>query len=188
MSRTASAAALIAIGLGLAACGPGAEGSANQVPDEDVPFALLDDNAPSLIPRTGGTSATLCLVQNDRVVTVTRSLPGHPDPTDLFVSLTADVADAEAHQGLRTALINTDVRKVTVRGGTALVELTGLPEGGSQEPILAVAQIVCTLTSQPGIGQVRFSVADVPVQVPRPDGSLADGSVTRDDYADLLGP
>lgn len=188
MSRAPALAALTAIGLGLGACSPSAEHGANEVADDAVPFALLDDDAPALIPQAGGTSATLCLVRGDRVVPVTRSLPGDPEPTDLVVSLADDVADIEASQGLRTALISTRVREVSVRGGTALVELTGLPEGGSQEPMLAVAQIVCTLTSQPGIGQVQFSVANAPVQVPRPDGSLADGTVTRDDYADVLGP
>jgi spore germination protein GerM len=51
-----------------------------------------------------------------------------------------------------------------------------------------VAQIVLTLTSRPGIGQVLFSVDGVPTGVPRGRGDLAGPltPVTFDDYSSLV--
>jgi hypothetical protein len=56
------------------------------------------------------------------------------------------------------------------------------------EQRLAIAQIVLTLTSQPGIGQVTFSVVGKPIGVPRGRGDIAGAGipVTFDDYKMLI--
>jgi spore germination protein GerM len=53
---------------------------------------------------------------------------------------------------------------------------------------LAIAQIVLTLTSRPGVGQVLFSVEGKFISVPRGRGdSVASGiAVTFDDYESLV--
>ena len=54
------------------------------------------------------------------------------------------------------------------------------------DQILAIAQVVCTITGLPGIGQVRFTQQGRPTDVPRADSSLTDKPVSRDDYQSLL--
>ena len=56
------------------------------------------------------------------------------------------------------------------------------------EQRLAIAQIVLTLTSQPGIGQVTFSVGGKAIGVPRGRGDIAGAGtpVTFDDYKMLI--
>jgi spore germination protein GerM len=66
--------------------------------------------------------------------------------------------------------------------GVATVSVTpGFPglSGGNQ--LLAVAQVVWTLTELPTVTAVRFSVDGTPVEIPTDDG-LTDRPVDRDDY------
>ena len=53
----------------------------------------------------------------------------------------------------------------------------------SDDQLLALAQLVFTLTARPGIGQVRFTLRGEAIQVPRADGSLVATPVSRDDYS-----
>ena len=59
-----------------------------------------------------------------------------------------------------------------------------LPVPNVDQP-LAFGQIVLTLTSLPGIGQVRFTVGSQPQGALAADGSLIDGPVSADNYASL---
>lgn len=172
-----------------AGCSPLTDSQPHEVADDAVPFDLLSPDAPSLIRETTGVAVTVCLVGNDLLVPVTRTLEGPVKPADLLRSLSQDVSDAEAQFGLRTALTDAAaIARVRVRAGTAQVDLERIPRAGGGTSTIAVAQIVCTLTSQPGIGLVAFRVDGAPVQVPRADGSLADGPVSRDDFEALIVP
>ena len=64
-----------------------------------------------------------------------------------------------------------------------LPEVSALP---ADEQLLAVAQIVCTLTGRPGVGQVSFTLQGARLAVPKGDGSLVSSPVARDDYAGLM--
>jgi spore germination protein GerM len=117
---------------------------------------------------------------------ITRMLERTASPTQVIRSLTQEVSDAEASQGLRSALgSDVDIRSATVHRGTAIVDFGAAPELVGEDRILAVGQIVCTLAYQPGIGQVSFTVAGAPVQVPTDDGSLTSDPVTIDDYSTI---
>jgi len=59
---------------------------------------------------------------------------------------------------------------------------------GGQEQILALAQVVLTATSVAGVADVRFTLEDQPVDIPRGDGTLSSGPLTTRDYASLRGP
>lgn len=79
------------------------------------------------------------------------------------------------------------VASVSVSRGIASVDLRSSVEDLSgRNQLLAFAQLVCTLTAQPGIGSVAFTVDGQPIEVPRGDGSLTSGSVSRDAYASLI--
>jgi Sporulation and spore germination len=128
-----------------------------------------------------------------RLVAVGRSVPRGTPPATVAQLLEAAPTAAEQRAGLRTALKPGTVKSVSVRGGTATIDVD--PQFGEQLPIpveqeLQAAQLVMTLTDRgPGIGRVRFTTAGQPLNVPLADGSnptAADGSVSRDDYRSIL--
>lgn len=186
MRRHAACLAVLALAVG--GCGVGVQERGRTTTDAEVPYGLLETDAPALIPPRGTEAVDLCLIRDDRLVTTTRVVDEVPSPAELLRSLADDVSDDEATAGLRTAFPDAAIISgVTVRFGTAIVELTSPLAPTGSDPILPIAQIVCTLTSQPGIGLVTFTVGGAPVQVPTPAGSLADGPVSRDDYLPTLG-
>lgn len=90
---------------------------------------------------------------------------------------------AEVATGIRTALPPevVGVDEVLPEGLTTVSVTRGFTgiTGGNQ--LLAVAQIVWTLTDLPTVTTVRFVVEGTPVEVPT-DGGLTDRAVGRDDY------
>jgi hypothetical protein len=183
-----------------AACGVPEEDQAVVARDEDVPFDLL---APSTTTTstTSTTSTTLpevpldriidiCLVQGDGIVPVERTLARRRTLAEVVEALRRGPTPDEIAGGYATALPGPEaVGPVALAGGTATVALGGsFAEAPAPAQLQAIAQLVCTLTGQPGIGRVQFTLDGQPVQAPLPDGSLAGGSVSRDDYASLLRP
>lgn len=104
-------------------------------------------------------------------------------------ALVAGPTRAEVIAGLRTALTPQALSvDVDLPGGITSVavttEFTGI-SGGNQ--LLAVAQVVWTLTGLQGTRQVRFLVDGVPVEVPT-DTGLTDAPVGRDDFGSVAPP
>ena len=179
--------ALVVLGSG---CAVRAQDEAQMARDEAVPFALLDPQAPPIVPPASGPSSepvTLCFVRDNRLVILSDELAA---PVDLRTALDALASPPpDAGPLLRTALTEPSiVRDVRLVGGIARVDLSphvsALP---GDEQLLAVAQIVCTLTARPGVGQVSFTLEGARLAVPKGDGSLANSPVARDDYAGLMG-
>lgn len=178
----------IAAALTLAGCGLPIERAAQPQPDKAVPFRLLDADAPPLVPSAEEprVNVELCFIADRRLVPVATPVAKDPSPEDLVRALATPPVDS---QTLRSALSDVDlIRSVKVTGGVALVDLA--PEvatTGTEAQLLLIAQLVCTLTARPGIGQVAFRLDGAPVQVPAPDGAVTSGLVARDDYAALFG-
>ena len=191
MTRALINRGLIAVGvLGLVgACAVSGEDSAQPTRDETVPFDLLEPDVPSLLPSpsAGSTEAVpLCFVVDDGLAVVDTALPRSADLEDVVVALSRPPEADEA--ALRTAIgAPSIVREVELLGGVAHVDLTeDVSTLGGDEQLHAVGQVVCTLTAQPGVGLVSFTLDGSPVDVPRADGSLTDRPVSRDDYSELL--
>jgi spore germination protein GerM len=185
-SRRILAMCMLALAAG---CGVPAQDQAERARDEAVPFALLDPAAPPIFPSPSGSSSepvALCFVRDGRLVIVSKEVGA---PADLGAALDALASPPpDAGPLLRTALTEPSVvREVRLLGGIARVDL--LPEVSAlpaDEQLLAVAQIVCTLTGRPGVGQVAFTLQGARLAVPKGDGSLVSSPVARDDYAGLL--
>ena len=171
----------------MASCAIDPQDSVTRLEDASVPFQLLDPEAPTVVAQPGGRDYDVCVLDDDRLVTSERRLPLDASLLDV-VQAVAEVTDAEAGRGWQTALPAPDqVEGVRLTGGTATVDLTGdTPPGAAGDPLATVAQLVCTLTAQPGVGLVRFSIDGDPIEVPRADGTLTADAVTRDDYSSLL--
>jgi len=175
----------------LAACGVPTEDTAQIEDDAEVPFGLLDEATTTTPPATGltptGTSLQICLLRDDGLARVRRAGPATPTLSDVVELLAAGPTPEELAHDITTAIADDAVvTDVDAAHGIAEVDLTRAfaADAGARQA-LAVAQIVCTLTSQPGIGQVTFTLDGDPVDVPRGDGSTTSDPVSLDDYRQL---
>jgi spore germination protein GerM len=184
-------AALVVSGLlvtAVAGCGVPTHESATKVESENVPFELLDrDRGLPTGAEAGAEDVVLYFVRDGRLVRATRPLPMSPTPGRVLASLREGPTRAESSSGVRSALpAQSSVRSVSLAGGTATVDLARrFTTLSSSDQLLALAQIVYTLTARPGIGQVRFTLQGESTEVPRANGSLTSNRVSRDDYAPL---
>jgi len=165
------------------------------VPSQDHPTRLDDDHvrisAPTTTTSVPGSVPTqrvqLCLIGDDRLVAFDTDVVAPVSVADVLDAL-IEVSRSTLPPGTRSGLDDADL--VTARAtehGVAHIDLTArFLETLPADQILAVAEIVCTVTGLPGIGQVRFTKQGQPVDVPRADSSLTDRPVSRDDYIPLL--
>jgi spore germination protein GerM len=187
--------ALLAVAL-LPACGFGAQGIDHPVDDDDVPYDLL---APSTTTTTSApppaTTTTLAwrtnlwFVRGDHLEPVTRQLRIQPAVPLVLTQLLRGPAAADP-ASVRTALEPDDASAADEPTGGALTVDLGADFGTrpSSEQILALGQLVFTVTEVPGVGRVIFRIDGAELDVPLPNGQLAAGSVSRDDYASLVFP
>jgi spore germination protein GerM len=159
------------------ACGVPSDSRARVDMDTNVPSGLLDRGtvAGSSPPTSPGTvSASVCLVAVDgRLRYALRRFPSTPTVDVLLQSL-ADPPDAtESAADLSTALSpEISGSDVALEAGVATVGLAAeFAKAPADLQLQAVAQIVCTLTDQPGIGQVHFTLEGAAVEVDRIRGA-----------------
>jgi spore germination protein GerM len=178
------------VALTAAACGIPPDDHAILAAPGSVPFDLLGQ-APAATVTTLQASptekATIFLVQGERLASVPRELPAPVSVESVLEALAAGPTATEVQLGLRTALLTPGLMKSGgVSGGIATIDL-GQPftEIAGRDQIVALAQIVSTVTGLPGVGRARFTLEGNPAGVLRGDGAVTTDSVSRDDYATL---
>jgi hypothetical protein len=195
--RMAMAAALIVAFVGTS-CGPSTENTARVV--VDVPFGLTASTSttttttslvpPSTFPTEPTESVALFFVLDDRLTPTILDLPLDPSPQLALETLLDGLPRYAQGTVIRTALPEQLTATVVVSRGLAVVDTDTslLTEISPVDQRLAIGQIVLTLTSRPGIGQVTFTVDGKPQAVPRGGGDLAPANqpVAYDDYVGLL--
>ncbi|MBU6201505.1 MAG: GerMN domain-containing protein [Acidobacteria bacterium] len=194
--RTAAVLALVVTG-----CSSPPDGF-QAIPASDVPFQL---GASSTASTSGSASTSLpaaapegivvdtvdlFFVANETLVRVQRLVAGSVSPSSALELLASGPVAEAGLAGLRSAIPGGFAPNVRVIRGVALVDL-GEVRLESLSPVdqrLFVAQIVLTLTSRNGVGQVVFSVGGDPIAVPRGRGDLVEPltPVTYDDYAGMV--
>lgn len=167
--------------------------SACGLPSEETPRPIeaqeLGPTATGPALPLGARSTTLYLVRDAALAPVTRRTASVGSPSTALQLLLRGPSPTESVQGLSSAVgPETVVLDDVVRtGSTVVVPLAATPDGlGRSDEVLAYAQVVATLTSLPGVAAVRFVRDGEALSVPRADGSLSDGALTRSDYAELL--
>lgn len=192
----ASAATLLLAGTG---CTVSVDEQARVIDDADVPFELLVPAAPAgdITTTTAaptGVVHSVYLVAEDGLVAVDRTVDD-PSPAALIAELVTGPSQTERDEGLSSPLADggdDDVDEPLIAGvelarGVATVDLaTGFRSLPSDRQVAAIGQIVLTLTAQPGVGQVAFTLDASLVDVPRADGTTTADPVARSDYRDLL--
>lgn len=148
-------------------------------------LVLSDSPTPDTVPAPddGAAPASVYFVRGARLEAADRTAADTRVATVLAL-LTAGPTRSEVLSGLRTAVAPQmlTVRDVPPPGMTVVVDLTreftGV-SGGNQ--LLAVAQVVWTLTEVSEVTTVRFTSGAGPVEVPTDEG-LTDLPVSRGDY------
>ena len=184
-ARVAAAVGVAALLL-LTACGIEPQDESQEIDADSVPFDLLEDEAPApeRVLRQGN-AFTVYVLQEDSLVAVTRAIEKRPTVARaLRVLFEEGITPVEAQVGQRSAIPpGSEVRRVVVRGDVAVVDVTArFREGFGGDAELALAQVVWTATSLEGVTDIRLLVDGERVTVPRGDGTLVQGTVSRNDY------
>jgi len=195
--RRAGRAAALLLVTAVAACGVPTGGSPEPIPASEVPYDLaapLATTSAAPSPPAHLDEPRVYLVAADgALVPRGRSLGSGalPDRLDqLLDDLATGPTTSELTDRLSTALRpETSLTVDELSGGTVTIDLGGTAEAPSgQESRRAVAQIVLTATSLPGVDEVLLTRAGQPVDAPLPSGQLTSDALTADDYAALLTP
>jgi spore germination protein GerM len=168
-------------------CGISTQSKAQRVDNDDVPFGLLTPRAGVADPATTGRPVLVYLLgAGDHLVPVERRIPRGAKLDAVTRVLGAGPTKDELALGLSSPLPPRQVNKATTSRGVALVDLeASFADLPSQDQSVGIAQLVFTLTGQPGIGRVSFTLAGQPVDVPRGDGALTTDPLVREDFPKL---
>lgn len=176
----------------LAGCGVPTGGAAETIPASDVPYGLA-----SPAPTSPAPAGPVPVVAPGRVYLVDAADGLVPRPREvdgataeerlgaLLDALAAGPTAEERDRQLSTALPpEVQLSVVELTGGTATVDITGAPEApAGQASRRAVAQVVLSATSVPGIEAVVLTWDGERVEAPLPSGELTAEPLTRADYA-----
>ena len=170
-----------------AGCGIPTQGRPTQLNDDRIRVGAPTTTATTIPDRRPDTPVELCVASGSRLVTVTQRIRGTVSPRTVLGALTR-IAGTDLPDGTRSLVDGPGlVSGGPVERGVALVAAgPALERLAPSDRVLAFAQVVCTLSGLPGIGQVRFTRAGRPIAVPRADGSLTATPVSRFDYRSLL--
>lgn len=192
--RAVALLAVVAV-LAVSACGVPTDGEARRLAPDQVPFNLTATTTPgdvtTVAPTTtvvAGSAVILYYVIESGLRAVPVSVEPVPDLLGIMDLLAQDPPEStSARTVLRPGEVvsieqdpENDGRRI-VDVDPALVQLPG------SEQVLAVGQIVLTLTDRPGIRSITFTSNGEPLSVPRADGSIIDGPARRVDFIDLIG-
>jgi hypothetical protein len=197
-SRAVVPALMLAVLLALSGCGVPSNGEPTVIAASDVPYGLVaptptEPSSPSMETTVAETGIYL-VSPEDVLVPRGRELPGgsmQEQLQELLGELAAGPSRQELAEELSTALppeIELAVSEVD-DDGLATVDLGGLVEAPTgEESRLAVAQIVLTATSLPGVTAVRLTRAGEPIDAPLPGGELTSSPLTAAAFASVLTP
>jgi len=185
--------------IAMTACGVPTGGNTRVIATQNVPYGLLRDGEHSTtgptraITEPGQVRGQIALVEDDTAVRlVARDVASGGAATSIAALLLQELqlgpTDAERRSGLDSAVAASMRLRVTGwRRGVLYIDVSGESNPGPDRLPLAIAQIVLTATSTPGVEAVLFQHDDSTVEVPLVDGSLTSAALTRQDYRQLLG-
>lgn len=170
----------VVVTITLAGCGVPVDRSPSALPRKGIPFGLL--SKPSAHPTTTTSVPKLevpvqifLVTSAGHLVPVTRALPAAQESlAGVLEALVKGPSNTETTLGLESAVPAQTVVLAAVvgTGGLATVDLGGtFGQLVGQPQIQAVAQIVFTATSLPGVTTVTFELAGQAVNVPVASGA-----------------
>lgn len=182
MRTVTKGAALVLL---LSGCGVATSDRAEVASREEVPYGLLDPAATTTtsVAPVQSTLGHAWFVGEGHVLRVAREVAAPLSVDGLLDVLVAGPTEDEAAFGLRSAVLVDSVDSASVVAGVATVDLRAqFAAAPAREQILALAQLVYTVTEVASVAVVTFTLDGQPIDVPRADGSISEGPVTRVDY------
>jgi len=191
ITRLRTLVAVLGVVAVASACGVRSQSSPSAIEHDDVPFGLLDPDAGTATPDTPGPAAgrvTVYLVGPDGLLPVEREVARPGGPRRAIRALIAGPTTEESAAGVQSAL-DAEASELSVQRAGRIIQVElhegFFTEGGAQ--IVALAQVVYTLTELEPRVRVQFLLDGEPAEVPRGDGVLTNRPVDRSDYS-ALGP
>jgi hypothetical protein len=173
-------------------CGVPTGGMPATIAPSAIPYGLTSPTSSAPAVTSGPSRAgrpRVFLVDQDGVLVPSGRTTSGPGVRERLMDLLGQLADGptagERKNQLTTALPPGIRLSVTsLEGGTATVDITGVPDAPSgRESRRAVAQIVLTATSLPGVRAVLLTHDGSPLEAPLPSGRLSSSPLTASDYA-----
>lgn len=185
-------AAILALTLLSGACGIPASSAPQALSRGNVPFGLLSPSAtsPRANPSRPQAATVVYLLQAGHLVPTVRSVDAPLSLQKVLGALVQGPTDSETTSGLQSAIsTQAQLTATGVSGGVATIDLgRAFGQIGGREQILAVAQVIFTVTNLPSVTGVTFTDAGQPVDAPAGDGTLTSGPLVRQDFATLAPP
>ena len=155
-------------------------------PDLPMPGEGTGNIPPEIINET----VELYFITANRVLATKIQIASPATTSQVLAALIAGPPIGDAGLGLRSALSTTLTATIDVSKGIANIDADAVLLDGLS-PIdqrLAIAQLVLTFTSRPGVGQVVLSIEGSQIAIPRGRGDLAKPGtpVSFEDYSSLL--
>jgi spore germination protein GerM len=180
----------------LAGCGVPVQREPAVIPTEAIPSQLRSHGEPASGPPTaspGRPAVQVTFVRRDRLVAFIRESPTTA-PSDrltaVIQALMAGPNETEQANGITSALpAGLTLTVADTRGRRIVLELAGESETRSAtENVLAVGQIVLSVTALPTVDEVTFQRDGVAVEALLADGALTTEPLTAADYTALRSP
>ena len=203
-------AKIMLLSIFLTSCGVPTSSEFVQISDANIPFELnattTTSTTTTIVVATDGDgsssgskneqnaivdeSVDLYYIINNRLVATNIKIVSPATTTQVLSALVAGPPSGDTGSGLRSAIATSLQVTINVNKGIASIDANNFLLAGLS-PIdqrLAIAQLVLTITSRPGIGQAQFSVNGTPIAIPRGRGDLSKPgeTVSYDDYVSLL--
>jgi hypothetical protein len=170
----------------VSACGVAAEDKPRAIGPSAIPPALATTSPPAPLP-SGPQNASIYLVRDRHLVATPRKTSVSPTVTSLMQQLLAGPTDVERSAGLSSAVPpDASVSVLLTNGGTATVTIPGADAPSRLDENLGFGQIVLTLSASPQVRSVVFVRDDIPLDVPRADGSISKGPFVTSDFSALV--
>lgn len=154
--------------------------------DQSMPGADTGETTPEILNET----VELYFITANRVLATKIQIASPATTNQVLAALIAGPPVGDAGLGLRSALSARLTATIDVSKGIANID-AGAELLDGLSPIdqrLAIAQLVLTFTSRPGVGQVVLSIEGSQIAIPRGRGDLAKPGtpVSFEDYLSLL--
>ncbi len=182
-------AGVIAAALVLVGCGVPLQDEPAPIEPQSIP-SRLQSRTPTATPSVAMTTVQVNFVRKNRLVSLEREVSGADILPEVIQALKAGPTETEQGDGITSALPPGITLTVAVRQGTSVgLELSGETGGRSAtENVLAVGQIVLSVTALQSVDEVTFWRDGAPVEALLADGALTTKPLTAADYEALRAP